>query len=329
MQSKTMLITIMIPVLFSILFTAALKDVRLPRLAVVAKEKSQLLDALSRSQLFTLSYFDGEPEAADFVRSGKAPVAIILPDNIDAVLIDGSGTGSLSCLVDPSAPRQVAVITAGIREVLRVASGQNLRAKLEEKKVFEGKGGRGQEFLPTWILLSLMGALMIVASSLVEEKEKKTLQAVLVTPISLEHIVLGKGILGIIITLGSCLIVLALNGGLAGNLLSLAILLVLGAVSFSLLGIVIGQLAPSQSAANSINAVLYILFFLPIVLSESSRTMDILARGLPSYYVVDGITKAIMICAPVERVGVNIAYLLAFSAGLFTMSRKLLAHQNI
>jgi len=63
----------------------------------------------------------------------------------------------------------------------------------------------------------IITGVYVVPAILVEEKEKHTLEAVLVTPASFPDLVAGKALVGIVYSLLSAGIVLLLNHGFSGN----------------------------------------------------------------------------------------------------------------
>jgi len=149
-----------------------------------------------------------------------------------------------------------------------------------------------KEILPLWVLLTIMGGLVITTTSLIEERDKKTLNALLVSPVSIYEFVIGKGLLGVLLTFVSSLILMGLNGGLTGNIPNILFILLMGGVFFSIWGIFVAFISPSQSTANSINSLVFILLLVPLILSESSNFLWTVSRCLPSYYFADGISKS-------------------------------------
>ncbi|OQA13329.1 MAG: hypothetical protein BWY64_03676 [bacterium ADurb.Bin363] len=85
---------------------------------------------------------------------------------------------------------------------------------------------------------------------------------------------------------------MGLNGGLTGNIPNILFILLMGGVFFSIWGIFVAFISPSQSTANSINSLVFILLLVPLILSESSNFLWTLSRCLPSYYFADGISKS-------------------------------------
>ena len=53
-----------------------------------------------------------------------------------------------------------------------------------------------------------------------------------------------------------------------------------------------GLILPGQTSANSFGSILYVGLFLPVVLADASKHMRVFARFLPSYYVDDGVRRA-------------------------------------
>lgn len=149
---------------------------------------------------------------------------------------------------------------------------------------------------------SLVLGLTLLPGLVIEEKEKKTLRWLLVSPGSLGDILLGKLLVTLAYQLLLSVGVMALLGGFGGNVPLLLLYILLGACLALALGLLFGMLFQTASAAQMVGAFSIFLFIIPAIIIPlvpfiASNPITTLLKGLPTYYVADGANNAI------QRVG--------------------------
>ena len=119
-----------------------------------------------------------------------------------------------------------------------------------------------------------------------------------------------------LIIIGSTLI-LALNKGFTGNIPAILILTFLGAVVFSLMGVLVGLIFPNQTSVSTFGSLLFLLMFMPVAMAPASGKMRAVARLLPSYYIQNGINDSMFAGVSFADLSFHIGYLVIFIAALF------------
>ena len=149
------------------------------------------------------------------------------------------------------------------------------------------------------LLTSISVGISLVSNLLVEEKEKKTLRVLLVSPASLPDIVLGKLLVGLVYQFLLSLVVMVVLNGFVGNL-PLVFLFVLLITSFGLaLSLLAGSIFRTTSGLGGFLGVVSLLFVIPAVFSSSlgmlfGNTLVLrFMRALPTYYMADGLLNAL------------------------------------
>ena len=143
---------------------------------------------------------------------------------------------------------------------------------------------------PLWVMTFAMSLVMIgftiTAFMITEEKDKKTLEALLVSPASYNEILLGKLFLTFSLTV---IITLTLIYSLHFNEVSFLHTLIsvpIGAMVICLFGMVIGLICPTQAALSGIGTILMLALFLPELMSPINNYVGYFARALPTHHVV-------------------------------------------
>ena len=133
--------------------------------------------------------------------------------------------------------------------------------------------------------LSMIG-FTLTSFLLVEEKEKKTLEALLVSPASNFEVLVGKFIFGWAVT---CAVTLGFALGLHHDQVSvLHTLLVvpLGAYILVCFGIVLALLTPTQAILSGFGTIILMLLFMPEVLAPINIGIAYFARFIPTHHVI-------------------------------------------
>lgn len=327
-RSHTLVLVLVGPVLLSVFFARSFtgEDVRLPALAVCDAGSSGLVQGLRSTDLFRLEEVSEWEACRRMVEEGRAAGALRIPEGFDRDLREDRFP-RLDLLVDESARAQVAIVREGVRGALRRQADQEVPADVRVEKLNEFQGEVRQVLLPIWVVFTCLGGLMVTSSTLVEEMEKKTLAAVLLTPAGLGDILAGKVAAGFVLAFASSGLILALNAWGQGNVMAMAVLLALGALVASAGGTVLGLFARGQTAANAAASVLYLVLFVPVALADLSATMRAVSAWLPTWYLYDGINRALLTGASLGVLGTHLGALVAANGavallGLWALRRQ-------
>lgn len=152
--------------------------------------------------------------------------------------------------------------------------------------------------LPVWLTVTItMIGLMLISASLSEEKDTKTLAALLVTKTNMYQIVIAKSLLAWVLTMVTTILMSTLNGVLTmgfERLFFAITLITLATFVFSGLGLIISLFSKSQSAARSISTVIYFPIIFPALVADVSPLTQKLAKFFPTHYLNQGLDKILL-----------------------------------
>jgi ABC-2 type transport system permease protein len=134
-----------------------------------------------------------------------------------------------------------------------------------------------------------LGGLFLPATSIITEKEQKTLNALTVTPTSIEDVFIAKGIMGIILSLFMGVLVLILNQAFGAQPLLLVMLLALGAIMAAEVGLICGALLKDVSTLFAVWKTGGILLFGPAIIYMFPQIPQWIGRMFPTYYLLQPI----------------------------------------
>ena len=272
---RTLAITFIMPIMLLLLLgNAATNDVRNVSLAVLDQSKSQqsraLLNAFRATDYFSLAYeVNSEKELALLIDGGQARTGLIIPPDYGDKTSRGQAA-SVAFIIDGSDPT-----VAGGALSAATLLGQTQSVKLQVQKLSrQTMGGmpttavdvRSQVWynpdmasayfmVPGMIgmILQTMTTLL-TAVAIVRERERGTIEQLIVTPIRSWELLVGKLVPYVVIAFGDALEVLTLGTlwfhvpirGNIGLLLGLAALFVMTTLS---VGLFISTIAHTQQEA--------------------------------------------------------------------------------
>jgi ABC-2 type transport system permease protein len=273
-KSKTTL-SILISALFIVVVYQVLprfeRQSDLPVVLAYDVGESDLLAALKRSP--NLDVYTGYTSQAQLERklaAGDIPeLALTIPPGFDQGLGRGEPPpieGYVQHWVSDSAAAQLKAQAE--QEIARLA-GQPVTIHLEGNLVYPTPDSGGRSFLTSLAVLiavTLIG-LGLAPHLLIEEKQTRTLDALLVSPARSSHLVIAKTLTGLFYCLLAAAVVLALNANLVlhwGLALAAATLGSLFAVS---IGLLLGSLVGSRQVLPIWNMVALTVLLLPLFLA--------------------------------------------------------------
>ena len=182
---------------------------------------------------------------------------------------------------------------------------------------------------PFMVAISLVVATLTIGMALVpllmiEEKERHTMEALLVSPASYGQIVVGKALSGLFYCFLAVAVVYILNASLLANFW-LALLAVFASALFTVsLGLLFGVLFEQQTSMNMVMGLTLMLLMVPMILSATSTAnfppvLQTILPWLPSVAMVELFSASF---APMLDLGIllpNLAILIGMALLLLLM----------
>ncbi len=215
-------LTLFIPVALLFIFGYAINtDVKHLPTAVFDQsrdvEAQTLLEAFANSQYFDLTYYVASPaELTRLIDTGRAKVGIVIPPDF-APRLRGRGGAAIQVIVDASDPQVAgsamnAATALGLSRSLEILSQTTGGAVLKREPVGLDVRVRAwynpDQQSALFIVPGLIGALLmqttitIMAVAVVRERERGTLEALIVSPLRRWEIMLGKILPNLLVAYG-------------------------------------------------------------------------------------------------------------------------------
>jgi ABC-2 type transport system permease protein len=259
-----------------------------PRLGLFDGGQSQMVTGLQQMDALVLQTYESPDALYTAVESGVVDVGLILPAGFDEQ-IRGETAASLTIYVyGESLLRDRAFLGTTIASELRSLVGQESPVTIVTETLGDGQSIPWEERLLPFIVLMavILGGTMVPATSLVEEKQKRTLTAVTTAATSLEEIFMAKGILGFVLSLGMGIVILILNRAFGAEPLLLVGLLALGAIMAVTFGVLLGAFVKDINTLFATIKGLGILLYAPALIYLFPSIPQWIGRLFPTYYII-------------------------------------------
>ncbi len=279
------LISLIVSLVFGTLFTDK------PKFGVMDKGSSKLVASAQELDSIITKTYDSVSEIKQAVESGSVDLGIVLPQDLDESIMQGSQVKVTAYVWGQSLAKERIVLRATFANLARGLAGQEALVEIESATL----GGEGSipwndRLLPFIVLMAVfIGGVFLPAISLIDEKQKKTLRALVITPTSVGDVFAAKGIVGVIISLAMGVVILTLNQAFTANPLLLVLVLTLGAVMASELGLICGALIKDATTLFAIWKVGGIVLFAPALVYMFPQIPEWVGKIMPTYYLVQPI----------------------------------------
>ncbi|MGB2624317.1 MAG: ABC transporter permease [Candidatus Acidiferrum sp.] len=189
-----------------------------------------------------------------------------------------------------------------------------------------------QFFLGPVIALTVMGSFWGLSAALVTFREQGILRRFHVTPVSASDMLASSIVANYFLVFPTVLIIFFLARTIFhvthfGNILSSFILISIGAISFSSMGLVVASVTNTMQETQIINQ----LIWLPLIfLSGATFPLAFLPHSvqrfslfLPATYLVEGLQSAIFSSVPIWKLGMQVGSLAFWAILTFFLSAQL------
>lgn len=263
-----------------------------PRIALYESGSAAVTAQLEETQAVSLAVAGSADEALRLVEEKKADVGLVIDEGAKAAL-EAGGRASLDVFIGgESLEKDRAIALAAIAGALRAVSPGAPQVSFEMVSLGDEKALSLMEMLLPFfiIIIILLGSYMLPASFLVAEKEKRTLTALLVTPVSLAEVLLAFGGVGVLMSLAMGMVVLVLTVGVTQPFL-LLVIFALGSVLGAEWGLVLGLFSKDQATLVTYIKALNIFIIAPALFVIFPDWPQWIARIFPTYYIANPIFR--------------------------------------
>lgn len=326
-DKRTMLMLFGMPIVMMLLFGFAVtNDVRNVRVVIVMSNADnatqQVADRLAASEYFTLTKVVATPtEAEKAIRDQKADMAIVFSQDF------ASRKSDYQLIVDGADPNMAQQWTTYANAVINNTEAKAVNTKL----LYNPQMKSTYNFVPAIMgtLLMLVCAMM-TSISIVREKEKGTMEVLLVSPTKplmiivaklVPYLVLAFTILSIILLMSSFVLGVPIKGSLFWIYVVSTIYILL-ALS---LGILVSTIAETQLVALLISAM---LLMMPVIMlsgmmfpiESMPKILQYISAIIPTRYYISAMRKLMIMGTGIEEIYFEVSILISMLIALMSLA---------
>ena len=318
-DKRTMLILFGMPVVMMLLFGFAITtDVKNVRTVVVTSEMSprtqRAVERLAQSEYFIITQTVNTPQEAErLIRSQKADMALVFTQN-----------RGMQFMLDGSDPNMAQQWTNYAQQIIFNSQPSFLNSKL----LYNPQMKSAYNFVPAIMgMLLMLICAMMTSISIVREKEKGTMEVLLVSPVRPLMVIIAKAVPYLVLAFGILITILlmarfVLGVPLAG--LAVSTLYILLALS---LGLLISNVAQTQLVALLMSAMVLLM---PVVMlsgmlfpvESMPQVLQWLAAVVPPRYYIEAMRKLMIMGVGIGEVTREVAVLAGMTVVLLAIALK-------
>ena len=333
---RTMLILFGMPIVLMLLFGFAItNDVKNVRLVVVTSQMDHLtqsvVERLSASEYFNITAtVNTSSEAEQLIRNQRADMAIVFGKDF------ASKKSGLQFIVDASDPNMAQQWSAYATQIIlngqqSMVNGQSSTVNINQKMLYNPRMKSAYNFVPAIMgMLLMLICAMMTSISIVREKERGTMEVLLVSPVRPLMIIVAKAIPYLILAFLILISILlmaryVLGVPLAGSIVWIFVVSGIYILLALSLGLFISNIATSQLMALLLSAMVLLM---PIVMLsgmlfpiESMPTiLQWLSAIVPPRYYIEAMRKLMIMGVGIGEVMREVIILSGMTLLLLTVS---------
>ena len=326
-DKRTMLMLFGMPIVMILLFGFAVtNDVRNVRVVIVMSNADnatqQVADRLAASEYFILTKVVANPaEAEKAIRNQEADIAVVFAKDL------ASRQSGYQLIVDAADPNMAQQWTTYTNAVIANTASSVVNSKL----LYNPQMKSTYNFVPAIMgtLLMLVCAMM-TSISIVREKEKGTMEVLLVSPTKplmiiiaklVPYLVIAFTILSIILLMSSFVLGVPIKGSLFWIYVVSTIYILL-ALS---LGILVSTIAETQLVALLISAM---LLMMPVIMlsgmifpiESMPKILQYISAIIPTRYYISAMRKLMIMGVGIEEVYFEVSVLISMLIALMSLA---------
>ena len=282
-----LVITAVVTLLFGTVFSGK------ARLGIVDQGDSQIPAMVAELDSIQFATYESDAQLREVTEDGDVDVGIVIPAGFDAtVQADETATFTAyiwgESLIRDRASAATA-FTNSVRDLIGVEAPIDIvTITLGDEDAISWEA----RLLPFIVLMTIViGGSMVPATSLVDEKQKRTLRALTTTPASLADVLIAKGAMGAILSLVMGVVILILNRAFGQEPVLLVVTLALGAILAAAFGMLLGAFVKDINTLFTVVKGIGILLYAPAIIYLFPSLPQWISQIFPTYYMIQPVIE--------------------------------------
>lgn len=293
------------------------------RLGLFAPTTAKAVQQLTSEEGVDWLEVDSDNALREAVLKGDVTAGIALP----AGLLEAVGRGERPAvhiyLPSDALPETREMMIVIVESLALSLSGSPLDIDVHEETLGPDLGGAQvpprDRMLPLVTVAVLMVETLGLASLIAEEIQTGTLRALLVTPMGVPELFVGKGLTSVGMTFIQAALLMLLVGGLARRPLLILTALLLGSLLVSAIGFLLASAGRDMLSVMGWGVLAMLVLAVPTFGVAFPGTVTRWARAIPSYYLAEVVHRVANLGAGWDQVWPSLSILLGVDVLLFVL----------
>jgi len=287
------IMAIVAPILISLVLTLVFGTFfsQTAKLGINDQGDSQLVDLVSASDSVQTRTYISADDLKRAVEAGAVDMGLTVPQGFDEEVSRGTAIVLPAYVWGESLAKNRGILLATVNSAVRQMAGQEVPVHIETTTLGDTQSVPWNDRLLPLVLLYAVtiGGIMVPASLLVDEKQKRTLTALAITPTTMGDILAAKGLMGVIMALVMSIVIMLMNQAFGVQPGLLMIVLGLGAVLGALSGLLLGLLVKDINTLFATIKAMGLLLYAPVIIYMFPQIPQWIGRLFPTYYLLQPI----------------------------------------
>ena len=316
-KDVVLVMAVVIPILLSLFVNLAFGDIFTDRakLGIYDEGNSPLTAKLESAGGMSVKIYHNEADLRAAAASGALDMGIVLPADFDTRL--AARTVNLKAYVwGESLAKNRTVIPLAINDAVRELTGISLPVNIDSVPLGDASSlPWNDRLLPLTVVVAVFfGGLMLPASSLIHEKQRRTLEALNVTTTTIGDIFTAKGVIGAILAIIMAILTLAISTSFGNSPLAMVVILVFGAMLAAEIGLLAGAFIKDMNTLFAFWKFGGLLLFGPSIVFMFPQIPSWVGYIFPTYYVIRPVTDISVMGADFGSVALYVGILIVIVA---------------
>jgi ABC-2 type transport system permease protein len=329
-RSPIFLWVLILPVLITVMLQGAFGNLfdPDPRLGIVDGGASTITRAAQEIAGIEVTLLDDIDELKQKVEANDLDAGVALQPGFDVALRSGTRPPLEFYVGGESLASNRIILAVTTIDLIRAVEGT--APPVEVRVVALGDEGdpisvRLVPFITMYALL--VAAVFLPSFSLADEREKHTLDALVVSPVRLGEVVVAKGILGFTLAIAMAIVTLWLNGALDAEVVPLLVVLMVAGLLLVEIGLVYGTASKDITGVFTLIKGTGFILLAPTIFYIFPDWPQWIAKLFPTYWVINPVYEVTINNAGLSAVWgellVAVAVIAAFVGLIVALVRRL------
>lgn len=292
-RSPLFLYAIILPIVMTLVIVGVFGSLFAPspRLGIVDEGNSAVVAAaqgLDGIEVTTMSSIDTLKE---MVEANDLDAGLVLTQGFDGDLQSGNRPPLEFYIGGESLASNRIILQVTALDLVREVSGEPAPVEVDVVTIGDAEAVPiASRMVPLLMIYAVaIAGAFVPAASIVQEKEKGTINSVLVTPTTVKDFLAGKAGLGIVLGMATGIITLILNNAFGNHPLTMTLVLLIAATMMAEIGLILGMFAKDSNVLFALMKSGGVLLFYPVVFYIWPNLPQWIAKIAPTYWFLQPI----------------------------------------